>query len=160
MRMECLGNRGTDLPVQDIDHYGTEHTRFDVTVGREYTVYALTMAGPRLDVLIADDTGRPGWYPAPLFRVTDPALPAHWEFAYPPAAGRPGAGGPAADTARWGYPEVVRSERHGAGLVERDPDALLVFYREQQRYRRRSGRGEPLPRRRCQPRRRMSPRTR
>ncbi|WP_017594097.1 hypothetical protein [Nocardiopsis potens] len=135
MRMECLGNRGTDLPVQDVDHYGTEHTRFDVTVGREYTVYALTMAGPRLDVLIADDTGKPGWYPAPLFRVTDPALPAHWEFAYPPTSGQTDAETLTGDTARWGYPEAVRSERHGIGLVERDPDDLLVFYREQQRYR-------------------------
>lgn len=136
MKIECIGNRGTDLPVQEIDRFGTEHTLFDVSLGREYRVYAMSLGDAFLEVLIADDTGKPGWYPLSLFKVTDSRLPAHWEFARMPSEGgaRDGTGALlTTDTARWGYPEVVHSEEHNIGLIEREDEDLRTFHNEQRR---------------------------
>lgn len=67
MKVECHGHRGTDLPVHEVDRFGTEHTAYDVSVGREYRVYAMSLGEASLAVLIADDTEKPGWYPLSLF---------------------------------------------------------------------------------------------
>ncbi|MDA2808682.1 hypothetical protein [Nocardiopsis suaedae] len=145
MKVECLGDRGSDLPVHEIDRFGTEHTVFDVSVGREYRVYAMSLGEASLEVLIADDTGKPGWYPLSLFKVTDPRLPGHWEFARMPSEGAADAGDLlTTDTARWGYPQLVHSEEHNIGLIEREYEDLRTFSLEQNRYEDTEDRAGPL----------------
>ncbi|GAA2003222.1 hypothetical protein GCM10009799_32950 [Nocardiopsis rhodophaea] len=135
MIVECVGTRGTDLPHEQVELYGAPQTVFDLQLGKFYTVYGITLAGGTLDVLLNDETGKPGWYPMALFKVTDPHLPSHWEFASFVSPLQEGSEErQTTDTARWGYPEIVHSEKHNIGLIEREYEDLRIFYLEQQRY--------------------------
>jgi hypothetical protein len=57
-------------------------------------------------------------------------MPADWEFAL--LDGRAASGGDSLDrwVALWGYPELARDTSHSDGLMERDPAALDLFFRE------------------------------
>ncbi|TVQ30396.1 MAG: hypothetical protein EA376_13100 [Phycisphaeraceae bacterium] len=67
---------------------------YDLTQGESYEVIAIE-AG---DYRILDDAGRPYLFPASLFKVIDPARPAHWasetldgvEYASAPELAAPG----------------------------------------------------------------------
>lgn len=143
MIVQCVGNDASHLPLEDVDFYGTLHTKFSVEVGKSYTVYAMQMHEGRIDILIRDSSGGPDWNPIKLFRVVDSRIPAHWEFAsfFDPSGEverrreeigerwgfRPD------DSARWGYPEIVHSDEHYLGIVDARHDDLRRFYREEQR---------------------------
>lgn len=79
---------------------------------------------------MCDETEKPNWLPIGLFDFADTALPASWEFAV--LDGTAASGGEASNrwVARWGYPELVRDDRHSDALIERDPGALAIFARE------------------------------
>jgi hypothetical protein len=49
-----------------------------VRAGKEYEVYAAAVFEGLVLVQIIDDLGYPGWKPAWLFDVVDPAVPADW----------------------------------------------------------------------------------
>lgn len=49
-----------------------------VTAGKEYEVHAAAVFEGLVFVQVVDDVGYPGWEPAWLFDVVDPAVPADW----------------------------------------------------------------------------------
>ena len=80
--------------------------------------------------LVCDETGKPNWLPIGLFEFERTTLPTDWEFAL--LDGAAASGGDASDrwVVRWGYAELVRNDRHSDALIERDPAALEIFFRE------------------------------
>jgi hypothetical protein len=87
-------------------------------------------------------TIRPDWFPMELFTVEDPSLPSEWEFATSWQFDRFKLPQPPVPPARWGYRELVRSDEHFVGLLERDPAALAVFRAEHDRRERESQPGQ------------------
>lgn len=87
MKVKCLFNNAIDerLPKAIIEHYvkNNEDPNFDLIVGKEYTVYALTVNFNYPWYYIYDewDRGYPLWHPAPLFEVTDNRLSRYWLFS-------------------------------------------------------------------------------
>jgi hypothetical protein len=83
-----------------------------------------------LVALVVDDNGQPRWLPAGLFEFEPQGLPTDWEFAL--LDGVAASGGDASNrwVAKWGYPDLVRDESHSDALIEGDPAALEVFFRE------------------------------
>lgn len=135
MLVKCVGNKGYDLPGDQVDTYGTVHTDFHITVGESYTVYGMTASKGTLDVLISDDTEKPNWHPIALFRVVDGRIPDHWEFdSFLNLTSAESEQHITGDMARWGYREIVRSEEHNIGLIEREYSDLRIFHLEQQRH--------------------------
>jgi hypothetical protein len=65
-----------------------------------------------------------------LFEFNPRSVPATWEFAV--LDGEAASVGTASErwVAMWGYPELVRNRSHSDQLIERDPAALEVFFRE------------------------------
>lgn len=49
-----------------------------ITPGKEYEVHAAAVFEGLVLVQVVDDFGYPGWKPAWLFDVIDPAVPADW----------------------------------------------------------------------------------
>lgn len=123
MRLACVGNVGSDLPPDALKRSGnTPESRFNVTIGREYTVHAMVQWPWSLGVLIVDDTGKPNWKSIWLFQVVDGRLPEGWEFA--PVADHPHV------LALWGYPSLIRDPDHHDDLINRKVSALEVFLRD------------------------------
>ena len=130
MIARCVRNTGASLgePVRG-DCYKKESV-FHVAVGAEYPVLALGMFETVLSALVCDETGKPNWLPLGLFEFEPQLLPAEWRFAVfdSPAA----SGGDASNrwVAKWGYSELVDDPTHSDRLIERDPEALEVFFTE------------------------------
>lgn len=85
-----------------------------------------------LSVLVVDVYENPMWLPIELFEITDPRLPDGWEFSYS-GEFHEGSWGDISCTARWGYPEIVHSDKHFYDLAERVDEALRVFRAERRR---------------------------
>lgn len=105
-------------------------SEFQLELGKDYLVLGLGIFDTVLSALVRDETGLPAWLPIGLFEFEVSTMPADWEFAL--LDGNAASGGDSLNrwVARWGYPELVRDDRHSDGLVERDVEALKIFYRE------------------------------
>lgn len=112
-----MGSTGHDLPVNWMEEAGNgTGDGFNVSAGREYYVYAMSLRSYGLGFLVVDDTGRPGWMPMELFEVVDGRIPSHWEFA--PVER------PSPVLALWGYPTVIRDASRCGGTPGRNWSAL------------------------------------
>ncbi|HAX75168.1 MAG TPA: hypothetical protein DCY88_04850 [Cyanobacteria bacterium UBA11372] len=86
MRIRCIANTGESLPSNYIDPargYKKE-TEFPLTVGKEYTVYALKQWQGTVWYYICDDnsTYYPIQTPAPLFEMVDNRMSKYWRFKF------------------------------------------------------------------------------
>lgn len=92
MRVICVSESGDALPASALDSaMGIRRDdTFDVSVGEEYTVYAITILKGHCWYFVFDRTSAdyPKWNPAALFEVSDPSLPASWVFGYIRVPGR------------------------------------------------------------------------
>ena len=124
MKVLCKYAENADVP-QSIRHNNALPTsRFDVVVGRKYTVFGLAIFARRLHFLIdPDDACRPNWYPPELFEVMDGRVPNSWVFDFYPEGYSDDLG------AICGYGNLVNDPEHFNALAEREPDALAVFAR-------------------------------
>lgn len=140
MVVGCRHNAGSSLGKPGPGAFYTEETIFHVTIGGEYDVLGLGFFETTLLALVLDDTAKPNWLPSGLFDFSHEALPTGWEFSVFDGIVASG-GDRAADhwVAMWGYPDLVRNPRHSDELIERDPAALTIFFRELENER--AGRG-------------------
>lgn len=125
MRVVCVGETGSDLSAGTLEKSGnTKYSKFNVTIGREYTVYAMSLKISGLSLLVVDDTGRPNWRHIELFNVVENSLPSHWEFVTIPIHENQRV------LSLWGYPTLIRDLRHRGDLIDRKYSALAAFVRE------------------------------
>lgn len=85
--------------------------------------------------LLCDDTGKPNWLPIGLFDIAEQDIPTDWRFSL--LDGKAASGGESSNRwiAKWGYPELVDELRHSDQLIEREPGALDIFFRQLERAR-------------------------
>ena len=84
MKVRCVAYRAADLPVEIRKRAKLEDDyTFRVSIGRTYTVYAVSIFWNVLWYCICDDSYLyfPSWTPAGLFRIVDPRLSKYWTFA-------------------------------------------------------------------------------
>lgn len=129
MIARCKYNTGKDIPGRGRMAVSPDAT-YPVKVGRDYTVMGMGIFETDLSVLICDETGKPFWHPIGLFDIPTQEVPLHWEFCL--LDGVAASGGDATNRwiAKWGYPELVRDPDHSEKLMERDPLALDLFFRQ------------------------------
>ena len=130
LKGRCVHQTGMSLGLPSRGgFYGTD-TVFHLELGEEYLIMGLGMFESVLLALVCDETEKPNWLPVGAFEFESLVLPADWEFVLLDA--KAASGGDASDrwVARWGYPDLVRDGRHSDALIERDPEALEVFFRE------------------------------
>jgi|SRR5579883_1782657 len=86
MRVRCTNNSGKALParLRNIELGFTEGTRFHLTLGTEYVVYALTIFLGDIWYYICDDSYSyyPVWNPAVLFAISDDRISRFWKIGY------------------------------------------------------------------------------
>ncbi|MCL1467581.1 hypothetical protein [Argonema galeatum] len=88
MRIRCIANTGAFLSETYLDPAvgRSKETEFQLTIGKEYTVYTLYQWQGSIWYYICDDgyTYYPQQNPAPLFEVIDNRLSSYWRFkVYP-----------------------------------------------------------------------------
>lgn len=87
MKIQCIDNSGKNLPLNLINKsWGYEkYTKFEeLTVGKEYTVYALTVLKGYFWYYIEDDhfLYYPVFKPAVLFKISDPRISRFWQVGF------------------------------------------------------------------------------
>ena len=130
MIARCIHNTGSTLGEPCRGSFYTVDTLFNLELGQPYVVLGLGIFETVLLALVCDETRRPNWLPIGLFDFEGTVLPADWEFAVVDGLGASGGDASNRWVARWGYPELVRDDRHSDALIERDPHALEIFARE------------------------------
>jgi len=125
MRVVCSGKTGKCLSAKYLAALSgeTEQTEYDVSVGKEYEVFGVAVWRSIILLLLLDDGNLPDWYPVELFSVADAQLPEDWFFSVS-VANEHGV------EAIWGYDHLVRTPSHYEALLERDPSALRMFFKE------------------------------
>ncbi|MCU0517763.1 MAG: hypothetical protein MUC60_13045 [Oscillatoria sp. Prado101] len=88
MRIRCMANTGASLPENYLNQsvFITERTEFNLTVGKEYIVYAFYEWKGEIWYYICDDnyTYYPMQNPAPLFEVVDDRVSKYWRVKLSP----------------------------------------------------------------------------
>lgn len=122
MKVECINING-ELLSDDYRIAGfTKQTIFDVNLSSEYVIYGVCIWRKLVLFLVVDETSKPNWYPAGLFKVVDTQFPSSWQFT------RYNNKDERHVEAILGYPELLEKD-HYIGLIEREEDALKIFYK-------------------------------
>jgi len=87
MKVRAIMNTSVGLP-DSLRSGGVVRAReeYAISVGREYVVYAITVADGHIWFYIVDDDQHPWplWHPGPLFEIVDRRISKHWVFGYQP----------------------------------------------------------------------------
>lgn len=83
MRVVCVENKVASVSKEILDNYFISYERFDVSIGKEYIVYGMTVYLGTIWYYLADDTysDYPIWHPSSLFDVVDGRLSRHWRYS-------------------------------------------------------------------------------
>jgi hypothetical protein len=73
MRIRATGNTYVYFPKLN-----SPPVKLDLTIGKEYDVYALALFEESLTLQIIDDLNYPFWFPASLFEIVDRTVPNDW----------------------------------------------------------------------------------
>ena len=100
---------------------------FNIETGKKYIVYSIIMWGKTLDYLIIDEgLKNPSWYPAQLFKVTNPLLPFMWFFTFDKYKNYKGE---ECEKVIYGYKEMIFDSEHYISVIEEKPEALSIFFK-------------------------------
>lgn len=128
MFLTCIDNRVAFLADHQRNRGEVDGGRYPLTAGRSYPVLGMLLWENVLCVLVPDDWAGPCYAPVALFDLGTWELPTDWAFGLYSGIRASGVDlwtDPLG--AAWGYAEYVQDPEHGAGLAERDPEALAIF---------------------------------
>ena len=124
MKVKCIANTGEDLSEKTIAVGQLKTTEYDINIEKIYTVYSMHMWKGILSYLLSDELNDwPFWYPAELFEVVDPLLPMEWYFSFNRYENKE------PRNAIWGYKEMALDPQHRIDLIERETEALEIFFK-------------------------------
>lgn len=128
IRVKCIRNKGDELGPPRSWAIHSEQTLFDLEIGQYYQVFGVGLFHEVLAALVFEGGRSPNFLPVGLFDFAPQKLPDDWEFGVHDGIAASGVGEPSSWVAMWGYPELVRDPAYAERLVDRDPEALDIFY--------------------------------
>lgn len=100
----------------------TKETKFNFRDDSCYFVYGISIWNNALHYLLIEQEGDlPSWYPAEIFSCCESLLPINWHHKFY------GYGNDTGIIAVWGYKELVESQQHYIGLLERESCDIEIF---------------------------------
>jgi hypothetical protein len=127
MIASCIHNYAGDLHEPLYGFVYSPEYEFDLTLGANYTVFAMGFFGATLYVLVRDDGGTPDWMPVNVFSMEKSPVPEGWVFVLVDPVRAVGGSAISGWSAIWGYPELVSDVEFITRLNDREPHSLEVF---------------------------------
>ena len=133
MKVKCIANKGKNLSGKVIEAGGFRVSPFGIDIGNVYIVYSMFLCRGTLQyLLLGESTDAPFWYHADFFEVVDSLLSLEWHFTF---RGYDNYDKDDEDqnplAAIWGYKEMILDLEHYVDLIEREPEALDIFFKRQ-----------------------------
>ena len=125
MRVRCVGNSAKEIFRRTALLHTNPWSGWPIDIGESYEVYGIRLRRGILHYLVVNRyqgvEKKPNWCPAELFEVTNSLLPQRWYFSFQ--------GTENLNDAIWGYEELVLVPKHLEDLIEREEDALNIFFK-------------------------------
>jgi hypothetical protein len=102
-----------------------DNFNFGLELDKEYLIMGIMLTEKQLWYMI-DEEGAPNFYPYQLFEVTDNSINSNWYFKL---YSRDEGGYPFSKEAIWGYHELCFDENHYEQLIDREPEALRLYFK-------------------------------
>ncbi|WP_170254886.1 hypothetical protein, partial [Phaeodactylibacter luteus] len=120
MKVLCKYNNPGDVPSGVPSNFN-----FGLEVEKEYLVMGMALAEKQLWYLV-DEKGKPSFFPYQLFQVVNPSIHVNWYFRlYHEDDGI----FPFDKEAMWGYSELCLDANHYEQLLDREGEALDVYFK-------------------------------
>jgi hypothetical protein len=132
MIVECLSIYGKDVPEESRFPGESDEVRYEpLKIGDSYMVFAIIFYRNRVDYLVDPGRNGPSWKPACLFSIKEGHIAPDLQMVdlmvdaqFASLCEHFGA------RFMIGYEAITHSYQHFVGLLERDRDALDIFYQE------------------------------
>src|SRR5665213_1583362 len=127
VKVKCTSNSPKDLPgdfpLERIWGKNTEDRRFSLLVGKEYSVYGVTITLGLVWYYIRDEefVYYPVWTPSNLFEISDSSLPESWRVGIHDTGGHADVG------FILSFPEWVADKYFYDKLTDRDDKEVRIF---------------------------------
>jgi hypothetical protein len=128
MKVKAIATEGKYLSKKALDSFHNPEEYFDLNLGEFYVVYGINIWDGLIHYLIyvTSHLG-PYWTPSELFTIIDNRLPPEWFFRF---YGYEKHAHPISlVNAVWGYNEIALDPVHYEGLIEREHNALDIFWK-------------------------------
>jgi len=131
MKIKCNDTNAVNLNLSDVNTIASNEFDFS-TLGlladEVYLVMAMILyKDTKYLYYLIDINGKPNWFPNKLFEVVDNTLPNQWSFKIFNAE---------ADVdiyCMWGYNELCNQEDHYDQLIEREDEALIIYFNQKRK---------------------------
>jgi hypothetical protein len=122
MKVKCLFNTGRNLSQKFLDEGWTKESKMQLNLNSENVVYGISyFKNDSCYFLICDKYLKPFWYPDEIFEISNNKLSSLWYFI--------NCNEPLGMQVIWGYEELVNIDNHNDNLMEREDEALEIFYK-------------------------------
>ena len=129
MKVKGILNKGTDLSQKTIESGYIREAQYSIDIGEIRVVYGIMLLRGCVRYLLSEDAKcAPFWESADFFEVVDPLLPMEWYFSLTVLADDDEYT-QGFQKAIWGYKEMALDENHYEDLIEREPEALDIFFK-------------------------------
>jgi hypothetical protein len=127
MKIKCRQTSAKELNLFEVNTITRKEFDFG-TLGLQFGEVYLVMAmvlfkDTKYLYYLIDINGKPNWFPNELFELVDGSLPSKWSFRIYSKEDE-------IDIyCIWGYDEICNQDDHFDQLIERDREALNVYFR-------------------------------
>lgn len=126
MKVKCIETKARELNVfydKSIRYHDTDFSGHGLLINEIHLVMAMVLyKDTKYLYYLVDINGKPNWFPNELFEVTDNSLPTQWSFKI---------FNDESDVdvyCIWGYDEICNNEEHYDQLIERENEALMIYF--------------------------------
>lgn len=122
MKVICINNSCNQFSDKLLKQGYTRDMILNLEIRKEYVVYGIGLSNGELDYqLLGEGEDMPSWYPAELFKISDPLQPLEWYFADHKHIKE------TTIDYIWGYKELALDDTHALGLIEREKKDMEIF---------------------------------
>ena len=120
MLAKCIEINAENLSEGHFEVGYTTDSQINLKLGNQYSVYGVSVWRGLTNYLMMGEEELPAWYSSELFELIDNSLPGNWSLLIAPTS---------YVQLIVGYEEMINSfDNHYDAILERDEDALKIFF--------------------------------
>jgi len=131
MKIKCNDTSAVKLKLSEVNTITSnefDYNNWGLLANEIYLVLAMILyKDTKYLYYLIDINGKPNWFPNELFEVIDNVLPNQWSFKIFNTE---------SDVdiyCIWGYDELCNQEDHYDQLIEREDEALTIYYNQKRK---------------------------